>query len=196
MSNLGHITSYDEDCFESEKKKDSVRLDLACGNNKKEGFTGVDIIGPPDTQADIIVNLENFPWEQFESNSIYEIHCSHFIEHTSDIKKFMEEIYRILIPCGKVTFYAPYYSSIRAMQDFTHKRFISEATFLYFNQSWLKANGLSHYAVKCDFAILSSKFLFNKKWNTRSDDAKEWARQHHINVIDDIEVILQKIEDK
>lgn len=201
MSNLGHITEYDADCRKLDKKPDEdktvIRLDLACGNNKKEGYQGVDVVGAPDTQADIVIDLENYPWP-FETSSVFEIHCSHYIEHTSDIKRFMEEIYRILIPGGRVTFYAPYYSSIRAMQDLTHKRFISESTFLYFNREWMQTNKLEHYGIKCNFAILSTKFLFNIDWKLRSIDAQEWARKHNINVVDDIEAILQavKTEDK
>jgi len=42
----------------------------------------------------------------------------------------------------KVTFVCPYYSSIRAWQDPTHKRAISEATFLYFDKDWKKPKNL------------------------------------------------------
>jgi len=215
-ASMGHISTVDPDCktVDKDSKKTAMRLDLACGNNKREGFVGVDI--SLDTQADYLCNLDEYPWrlrkvtrnedgsvkevefeagKVIEDNSVYEIHCSHFIEHVADIKAFMEEIHRILIPGGRVTFYAPYYSSIRAMQDFTHKRFISEATFLYFNKGWMDANKLHHYGVKCNFAILSTKFLFEAEWNTRADDAKEWARKHTPNSVSDIEVVLQAIKE-
>lgn len=223
MSNLGHISEYDADClkFEQQNDKPVIRLDLACGNNKKEGYLGVDV--SKDTQADIIVDLERYPWviemkkdkngnwvtkddlqdtelsffvSAFAENSVYEIHACHYIEHVSDLKAFMEEIYRIMIPGGRVIFYAPYYSSMRSIQDYTHKRFISESTFLYFDKKWLEYNGLGHYSIDCNFATLSTKFLFAKKWNTKSDDAKEWARQHFINVVEDIEIVLQTIKEK
>lgn len=216
MSNLGHISEYDADCSKFKQNDEPViRLNLACGNNKKEGYLGVDV--SKDTKADIIVDLESYPWVieakkdqsenwvtkdnlqdyelSFAKNSIFEIHVSHYVEHVSNLKAFMEEIYRIMIPGGRITFYAPYYSSIRAMQDYTHKRFISETTFLYFDKKWLEYNGLGHYSINCNFATLSTKFLFAKKWNTRSNDAKEWARQHFINVVDDIEVVLQTIKE-
>lgn len=215
MGNLGNITTYDEDCEVVEKKDKTklLRLDIACGNNKKEGFIGLDFAF--DTQADWWCDLNKYPWHymkiidklrkerktdgmviKIEDDSVYEIHCSHFIEHVDDLKRFMEEIYRVLIPGGRITFYAPYYSSIRAMQDYTHKRFISEATFLYFNQNWIRENRLEHYDVKCNFAISSCKFLFDPEWNRRSDDAKEWARKHNINVVTDIEVVLSAIKEK
>ncbi len=148
----GHITEVDADCsaLDLGKEKKFLKLDIACGNNKKEGFTGVDIA--EETQCDWICNLNYYPWQykeivlrhesgiqhkglqKIEDSSVGEIFCSHYIEHVKDLRKFAAEIYRILIPGGRVTFVAPYYSSIRAMQDPTHVNFISEATFLYWKK--------------------------------------------------------------
>ncbi len=221
MSNLGHITEHDPDCEvrEKENEKPVVRLDLACGNNKKEGYIGVD--RTHESQADFIADLEKYPWVMFEQkadnkppdqdtaqkagmygvlfdktgliqpNSVYEVHCSHYIEHVTDLIAFMEELHRVLIPGGRATFYAPYYSSIRAMQDPTHKQFISENTFLYYNRKWREVNKLTHYPITSDFDILSTKFLYSSDWRMRSMEAKEWARKHNINVVDDLEVVLQ-----
>jgi len=88
------------------------RLDLACGNNKLEGYLGVDIT-LDGTEADVCWDLEKYPWP-FESNSVDEIFCRHYIEHISDLIMFMNEVYRILKPNAKVTFVAPYYTSVRA----------------------------------------------------------------------------------
>lgn len=180
---------YDTDKDAQKVIRQGIRFDIACGNAKKQGFTGIDI--SEDTQADIVMDLEVYPWKKIKSNVAVEIFCSHYIEHTSDIKSFMEEIYRICQNKAIVTFLAPYYSSIRAMQDFTHKRFISENTFLYFNQGWRKANKLEHYGVNCSFDICSVKYIYNAEWATRAEAVKEWGRKHHINVVDDIEVILR-----
>lgn len=176
----------------SEDAKPVLKLDLACGNNKKEGFIGIDCSSI--TQADRVMDLEKYPWD-IENDSVYEIHCSHYIEHVSDLRKFAAEIYRILIPGGRVTFHAPYYSSIRATQDPTHKNFISEATFLYWNKAWMDMNHLFHYGMNCNFAIISTKFQFDPAWNARATKAKEWARLHYINVVSDIEVTLQAIKE-
>lgn len=211
---LGKIQEVDKDAAVIQDDKSFLRLDLACGNNKKPGFIGVDICD--DTEANMLGNLEKFPWQfkcirgkgpvfgsiqnaldatdMLKNSSVGEIFCSHYIEHTSDIKSFMEEIYRILIPKGRVIFIAPYYSSIRAFQDFTHVRPISENTFLYFNRRWLEANGLQHYGVNCNFEVAYTKFLYYPEWKTRSEAAKEWARVHNINVVMDIETMLVAIK--
>lgn len=204
----GKIYDVDKDASEIRKEEqDFLRIDLACGNNCKPGFIGIDI--SPDTQAQYICNLEEYPWqwvtvEEFNrtdyafklipENSVGEIFSSHYIEHVSDIKAFMEELYRIMIPDGIVTFIAPYYSSVRAMQDFTHKRFISENTFLYWDKEWIKANGLQHYNINCDFKATSIKYYYSPEWNNRAEIAKEYARKYYINVVMDMEIILRAIK--
>jgi hypothetical protein len=98
-------------------------------------------------------------------------------------------------PGGKCEIVAPYYSSMRAWQDPTHVRAISEATFLYFNQEWLKTNGLDHYDVSADFDF-SYGYVMSPEWISRSEEAKAFAIRHYINVISDIQVLLTKREIK
>jgi hypothetical protein len=62
-----------------------VKLDIACGQAKKEGFIGVDIARLPG--VDIVHDLEQFPWP-FDDNSIEEARCSHYVEHTKDLLNF------------------------------------------------------------------------------------------------------------
>ncbi len=167
------------------------KLDLGCGMNKKAGFLGVDI--SPDINPDFIHNLDVYPYP-FEDNSVFEIFTSHFIEHVKDIKLFMEECWRILVPMGMMTIIAPYYSSVRAFQDYTHVRPISEYTFLYFSKAWMKENKLEHYGVKADFEILNNRYYFYPEFEARADAAREWNRIHLINVVQDIEVRLRAIK--
>ena len=205
-----NITETDNDAKIIEKDLSSyIRLDLGCGNNKMEGFLGVDISS--HTQADFLCDFNKFPWmfsrvmrsenkinvaviEKITDNSVSEIFCSHYIEHTEDIKSFMEEIYRIVIPKGVVRFIAPYYSSIRAMQDFTHKRFISENTFLYFVKDWIEANKLDHYNINCNFQIESIKYIYGPEWKARAKQAQEFARKYYVNAVEDIDIILRCVK--
>lgn len=53
-----------------------VRLDLACGQRCKEGFEGLDLYAPAARKVDLL----KFPWP-IESDSVDELHCSHFVEH-------------------------------------------------------------------------------------------------------------------
>jgi len=151
--------------------KKLLKLDLACGQNVREGYEGVDFVKTP--QVKYVVNLLKFPFP-WDNNSVEAIHCSHFIEHipqcyvtpdneyvlvpTSPEDKdlffaFFDECYRILAPNGQMTVIAPSARSNRAWQDSTHRRAIVAETFLYLNADWRKMNKLDHYNVQCHFGI-------------------------------------------
>jgi SAM-dependent methyltransferase len=163
------------------------RLDVACGSNKMPGFFGVDIAGK---DVDVTWDLEKFPWP-FPDNSVDEIVCNHYIEHTKDLIAFMNELYRIMVPGGSALIRAPYYNSMRAWQDPTHTRAISEATFLYYNKDWREANKLDHYPIKCDFDY-SYGYDFTPDWAMRSEESKAFAVRHYTNVVMDIQAVLIK----
>lgn len=179
--------------LEDIKKLESIKLDIACGVNKKEGYIGLDLRGNPDITCD----LTQFPWiinnqnEIFEDNSVDSIHCSHYVEHTKDLIGFMDECWRILKVGGQMIVQAPYYSSHRAWQDPTHLRAISEMSFLYFNREWRRVNLIEHYNIKSDFDFTFG-YLFNPMWISRSQEARDFAVKHYINVVDDIQVVLTK----
>jgi tetratricopeptide (TPR) repeat protein len=179
-----------------EKRSDeptSVRVDIACGKNKKDGFTGVDIWDG----ADIVCNLEKFPWP-FADGSVDEIFCSHYIEHTPDLISFANELYRIMKVGATAEIIAPYYSSMRAWQDPTHLRAISEATFLYFNREWRTMNNLDHYPISVDFDA-ECHYIFDPHWQGKEGNELQFAIRHYINVVSDIHVLLTKrkpVDDK
>lgn len=182
-------------------KADVIKLDLACGQRKREGFTGVDIAKADG--VDIVYDLSKFPWEFLEDNSVDEIFSSHFIEHVDDLIPFMEEIHRVLKPAefdpnlpnkpvkGFATFIAPYHQSTRCWQDPTHKQAISERTFLYFNKDWRKQNGLDHYPITSDFDYFYS-YSFNPAVAGRSQEWLQFAINHYFNIVDDINVTVTK----
>jgi len=172
------------------KKDEELKIDLACGQNKKEGFLGVDIA--PGEGVDVVHDLNKYPWP-FKDNSVTAVNISHYVEHVPDLIKFMNELHRIMKVGGTCEIVAPYYSSMRAWQDPTHVRAISESTFLYFNQDWLKANRLDHYEVTADFDF-SYGYVFYPEWVSRSEEARAFAVKHYINVISDIQVLLTKKE--
>ncbi|MBE3086934.1 MAG: methyltransferase domain-containing protein [Bacteroidetes bacterium] len=178
--------------MEEQKLISQSKLDLACGQNRQEGYFGIDV--KPGEKVDAVVDLEQFPWP-IESESADDIFCSHYVEHTPDLIKFMDEVYRILKPGGKIKVIAPYDTSMRCWQDPTHKRAISEATFLYYNAEWRKTNKLDHYDIKSDFDYTYG-YDIAMDWANRSDEARAFAIRHYNNVINDIHVVLTKREIK
>jgi hypothetical protein len=190
------------------KKDKPVKLSLACGGNKPEGFKGVDIVKTKET--DYVQDLLTFPWSQFADNSVDEIECSNFVEHiphgdsfNDPFYQFFDEIYRILKPAvydesnpniaisGFARIVCPYYSSMRAWQDPTHQRAISEASFLYLNKQWRIDNKLDHYPVSCDFDF-NYGYVVSPEWQNRSQESQMFAIRHYINVVSDIQVQIIK----
>ncbi len=169
-----------------------MKLDIACGQNKQKGFQGVDIA--PGPGVDFVWDLEQYPWEPFEDNSCSEIYVSHYAEHTKDLMKFMNEIWRICEDGAKVTILGPYYTSIRAWQDPTHTRTLSEATWVYFNRNWRKEANLLHYPITCDFSIDRIIVFFNPPWDKKSEEARQFAQKHYWNVVSDICAELKAVK--
>lgn len=163
-----------------------LRLELACGQRKEEGWVGVDI--SPTEQADVVHDLEVHPWP-FADASVDEARASHYVEHVHDLVGFMNELYRVMKPGAQATIITPYYTSVRAFQDPTHVRFMSEMSYLYFNQEWLKNNGLDHYGITADFDFTYG-YAINGDWVTRADEARAFAIRHYWNVVDDLIVTL------
>ncbi|MDN5275542.1 MAG: Methyltransferase type 11 [Candidatus Saccharibacteria bacterium] len=192
----------------AEKKEKVLKLSLACGDNKPEGFKGVDIVKTDST--DYVQDLMQFPWTQFKDNSVDEIECSHFVEHIphgdgyhDPFLQFFDEVYRILKPAefdpsnpniptkGFMSIVTPYYSSMRAWQDPTHQRAISEASYLYLNRQWRVDNKLDHYDISCNFDF-SYGYALDPVWQSRSTDAQQFAIRHYINVVNDLQVTIIK----
>ncbi|MEO5950697.1 MAG: hypothetical protein ABIQ04_04580 [Candidatus Saccharimonadales bacterium] len=191
-----------------ETSNEPLRLSLGSGEHKPEGFKGVDLI--KTNGVDYVQDLLKFPWTQFADNSVDEIECSNFVEHiphgdsfNDPFFQFFDEIYRILKPAefdpsnpnipikGFARIVCPYYSSMRAWQDPTHQRAISEASFLYVNKQWRIDNQLGHYPVSCDFDF-GYGYVIAPEWQTRNQETQAFAIKHYNNVVTDIQVQLVK----
>lgn len=189
-----------------------VKYNFGVGNTKEPGYVGVDIV--KTDQTDVVANLFKFPYSFAQDNSAEEIFTSHFIEHLpmayvspsgkvslipedgesmDMLDKFFEECWRILAPGGKLVIVVPYYNSMRAWQDPSHRRAISEATFLYANKEWRIQNGLDHCHSKANF-----NYGFGYAWDqtllTRDDNYRGFAAKFYTNSITDLYATLTKIE--
>ncbi len=192
-----------------------IKIDLACGANKKIDFLGIDIA---DIEGvDIVHDLNSYPWP-IEDNSVDEVFCSHYVEHIphenlrgileksssfEEFKekaletdrdgfiKFMNEVYRILKPKGRALITAPHYASIRAFGDPTHIRYIGDFSFYYFSKEWRKVHDLEHYGIECNFDIKYSYFISNDL-ALKSEEVQQKAFREDWNSIDDIIVEMIK----
>lgn len=181
-----------------QKAPEVIKLDLGCGKNKKDGFTGVDSI--KFDNVDMVVNLVerepfkggNFyeawnnpvfkPWP-WENESVDEVHCSHFVEHLDAKERinFVNELYRILRTGGKATVITPHWSSNRAYGDLTHKwPPVSEMWFYYLDKSWREQNAPHNDFYKCDFICTWGYSLHPGILNRNQEfqqDAIQWKKE-------------------
>jgi SAM-dependent methyltransferase len=109
-------------------KKKQV-LHLGCGDTKKSGAIGVDIM--KDSAADVIHNLNKFPYP-FQDDQFDEIYAINILEHLDNIPKVMEEIYRITKNKARVYITTGHFSGVDSFIDPTHKHFFTSRTLDYF----------------------------------------------------------------
>lgn len=168
-----------------------LRLDLGCGDNKREGFLGVDVVKTPT--SDIVQDLRRFPWPM-ETGSVEELHCSHFLEHIPGPERmpFMDECWRILRPKGKMTVIVPHWNSMRSVQDPTHAwPPLAETSFLYFDRNWRQMNKLTHYPVKCNFSFTYG-YVVDPEVGARNSEHQQFAIKHYANAAQDLFVTLTR----
>lgn len=127
-------------------------LDIGCGRNKIPGAIGIDL--NPETQADIIHDLNVFPYP-FADNEFEAVNCDSILEHVEDILRVMEEIHRITLPGGRVHVKVPYYTSFDAFTDPTHKHFFTSRSFDYFREDYVY-----NYYTKARFVIQEMRLTF------------------------------------
>jgi SAM-dependent methyltransferase len=137
-----------------------MKLDLGCGQNKKAGFTGLDRLAMPG--VDLVCDLDREPIP-LPDDSVDEIFTMHFLEHTADLLQVMQEIWRVCRDGARVSIAVPYFNSIGAYRDPTHRRFFTWETFEHFTDS---GNVPSFYAA-ARFRIVRRRLLFwpaNSNW--------------------------------
>ena len=105
-------------------------LDVGCGKRKIEPDS-VGIDSSPQSAADVIWDLDQFPWP-LESNRFTRIHMSHIIEHLHDVMRAMAEVHRVAQDCADVFIITPHFSSHNSYTDPTHKRHLAAGSFAYF----------------------------------------------------------------
>lgn len=160
------------------------KLDLGCGPNKKPDHVGVDIHQFPgvDLVFDLGDRKKRWPWPD---DSITEVNCTHFFEHLSQDSRvhFMNEVWRVLIPGGKLFLVVPYWASSRAYGDPTHAwPPIGEMTFYYFQRVW-RASNAPHVDIRWSPQGFSCDFDFGCGYNVHGDlvGKSDVVQNHRIN---------------
>src|SRR5271169_3782643 len=104
-------------------------LDVGCGINKLKGSIGID--RNPDSRADVIVELDRFPYP-FRDSSFDALQAVHVIEHVSDVIRSMEEFHGLVRPGGEVLIVTPHYTDFSSFCDPTHRWHLNSFSLRYF----------------------------------------------------------------
>ena len=175
-----------------------LRIDLGCGPNKKEGFTGLDQYAF-DGKVDHVLNLGRDPLP-FEDGSVDEAFTSHFVEHLTAPERchVINELYRVMKPGAKCTLIVPHWGSCRAYGDPTHQwPPMGEFWFYYLKQEWRDGNA-PHADAKnwpqgyaCDFDCTWG-FGLSPAIQARNAEFQQFAVNHYREAVYDIHATLTK----
>lgn len=89
-----------------------AKLNLGCGEYKKDGYVNVDFYSV--TEPDVRHELNQFPYP-FPDNSFTVIEADHLLEHLQDPFRVMRELHRIGKPNSSLQIRVPHFS-----RGFTH----------------------------------------------------------------------------
>lgn len=140
-------------------------LDLGCGKKKRPGAIGVDYSDRHN--PDIIHDLNVFPYP-FESDSIDQVYLDNVLEHLDNPMQVMEEVHRITKHGGGVKVIVPYFRSVFAFIDPTHKTFYTVDSFAYYDPDHIICQRYDY--VKTRFKVdrvVFNETLLNKRWTKK-----------------------------
>lgn len=148
-------------------------LDLGCGKRKKKGAVGIDI--SKDTDADVIHDLDSFPYP-FSDNEFNYVYADNIIEHLDDVIKVLEELYRITKDGATTKIIVPFFRSVYASIDPTHRHFFTSRSFDYFDSQ----NEFSRFYKysKCHFKVEKVIFDENIRHKFLGEIVKYFANKH------------------
>jgi len=135
-------------------------LDLGCGKKKRPNAIGVDYSDRHN--ADIIHNLNVFPYPLADSE-FDEIYLDNVLEHLDDPMRVMEEVYRICKTDGRAKVIVPYFRSVWAYIDPTHKHFFTVDSFAYFDPRHIICQRYDYTPAR----FLVEKVVFNETLQSR-----------------------------
>jgi predicted SAM-dependent methyltransferase len=173
-------------------------LDLGCGKKKRPGTIGVDYSDRHD--ADVIHDLNVFPYP-FESDSIDKVYLDNVLEHLDEPMRVMNEVHRITKTGGEVKVIVPYFRSVWAFIDPTHKTFYTVDSFAYYDPDHIICQRYDYV----DTRFKVNKVVFNETLNDRGwinkfiiKLANKYPHRYesylsHLYPLDDITYYLKKL---
>jgi SAM-dependent methyltransferase len=170
----------------------NYRLDLGCGNCKKEGTLGIDI--EPLDSVDYLLNLEQEPLP-FPDKSVEYIHSSHFFEHIENHVSLFQEISRVCQNRATLEIWTPYAWHNEAFV-FGHKFYFTEDLYLHlcykYPEIWQKSLK-ARWILKEIVYIVHPDTILDLFQN---GIPLEYAIKYCVNIVKEIGIFIEIIHDE
>ncbi len=127
------------------------RLNIGCGKDIRTGYINLDLKKLPG--VDVVHNLNKIPYP-FKDNYFDEIICYNVLEHMDNFLAVVEELYRISKNGAIIQVEVPFFHSLEAFADPTHKNFFTLDTFDY-----LTKDHYFNYYSHVRFEVLEKKLI-------------------------------------
>ena len=136
-----------------------MKLNIGAGKEKREGYFTLD--NSPLVHPDILADLEKeLP---IEDNLFDEIIANYILEHIENLSGLMKGIHRICKNGALIKIKVPFYLSVGAFMDPTHKRFFTPFTMDYFCDSFYNYETVGKQLFKLKKVKL--QYTFTRKIN-------------------------------
>ena len=148
-----------------------------------------------ELKVDVLTDISDylsFPWP-YEDNSIKDMTVGGVFEYVQGRLRgrFMDEVYRVLVPNGTVAFAVPYWNTAKGCQDYRYEYPpLCEQSFLYFNKGWREVNKLE-LGIVCDFDYTYG-FQAEAETAARNEESRSFYIKHYTNCVDALHLMLTK----
>lgn len=178
-----------------ENIENGLVLDLGCGKSiHPEADLGVDLFSTE--AANMIATLDRshgISYLPFDDDVASTVYLRHTLEHLSDIDHIMVELCRVVEPGGRIHVRVPYYNSLNAAADPTHKiaHKITEHTWTYYED-----NPLAYETGDSDISIEDISYVYRQRGLLQRllpDRIKYELRHELSNLVEELVVELRVI---
>jgi len=131
-------------------------------------------------------------WE-WDDGSVESVTCTGVLEYIAGIERgrFMDELYRILVPEGTATIRVLYWNTSMAYHDYRLQwPPLAEQSFLMFNKDWREKND-KQVDLKCDFDFTYG-FTYDVDTAQRNVETQAFNIKHYTNSANALQVTLTK----
>jgi len=109
----------------------------------------------------------------------------------------MNELHRVMANGALANIAHPYAWSDWGIGDPTHRRLLTQMSWFYFDRDWRRSQGIEHYPITADFAILAIDTRLTPAWAQARSEALmsgSWDDSviyTAVNVIQELAVTLE-----